>query len=229
MLHTLYPSYVLSSFPAMSDAQNQELADIAWAVSRQNLALDAVHPADASAYHRLKSENMFEAYADNATVRHFAALVDGSVRDFLWQAYGYRCEHPIRHLAVALCQRDDVGTSGISVHTHAAPISVAYYPRFRIQTVPNAAVGQAGKNGEIDFYNPAALPRKPWPTPRRDHHHAALFRVRPTEGQMLVFEGHMPHGSAQFASGERVCLFISSTPEIPGKTKGLLLQEILHG
>lgn len=227
-INVLYPNYVGVGYSSLTQAENDELADLAWAIQDLNIAKDAIHPAYSKQFYEMRPENLLEGYKHLPVVQKFISFVDQAVRDYLLEAYGYECQEQIKLLSEVFCQDDSTGTSGMVTHTHNAPINVVYYPRVNVPTVPDAVTGKAGRNGEIDFFNPTGNPKKPWPSLKRGHHHATIFRLKPESGMFTLFEGYMPHSAAQFAAGgERVVIPTSCYPVFTYKNDGLTKEELL--
>lgn len=227
-LNVLYPSFVAVGDSALSADDNDVLAGLAWETQARNIHKDAAHPAHTTAFYQARPENLLELYAHVPAVKRFAEFTDATVRRYLAEAYGYDCKEPVKLLAEVFCQNHTTGTSGMAAHTHSAPINFVYYPRVQIRRVPQAVTGKAGRNGEIDFFNPTGNPKKPWPALRRDFHQASIFRLEPRTGMYTVFEGYLPHSSAQFdAGGERVVIPVSCYPVFAYKNDGVTIQELV--
>lgn len=225
-LHVLYPAYCMTVGGLLTPAKNSVLADLAWDMAKRNAAKDHTFQAHTDGYHKIRPECMFERFKEAPEVRELAVLADSIAREYLLRAYGYLCKEPINMLAETFCQDETTGTSGMATHTHNAPINVVYYPRIRKDDVADATTGRAGRNGELDFFNPTGAPKKPWPCLARGHHHASIFRVNPVDGLAVCFEGYMPHSAAQFQGQERTVITVSCTPKMPGKNDGLTLEEL---
>jgi hypothetical protein len=227
-IHALYPSYLGVGYAPLTHAENEDLAEMAWEIHSQNMHKDAAFPAHSKGFYAIRPQNLLENYQRNPVAQKFARFVDQAVRDYLLGAYGYVCHEQIRLLSEVFCPDDSTGTSGMVTHTHNAPINMVYYPRVRIPPVGEAVTGKAGRNGEVDFFNPTGRPKKPWPTLKQAHFHASAFRLKPASGMFTVFEGYLPHSSAQFAaSGERVVITTSCSPIFPNSNPGLTMDELL--
>jgi hypothetical protein len=229
-LYTLYPSFVLEDSSNFSKEENALLSELAWKTCHLNDNTEKTHQLQSGQYFTRPRINMLEEYVHEPVVKKLALLADYYARLYLKEAYGYSCTLPIKLMAEPFCQDGTTGTHGIMTHSHRGkPLLVTYYPSVKINPRSESkVVGNSGLNGQVDFYDPSGEGKRWWNNHNPAHLTASVARFPVSEGSILVFEGHLPHGSCSFEGEERVCIPVICYPQMPQKNGGLSLRELEH-
>lgn len=231
-LQAIFPSFVMHKRHEMPEGYNDALFELAAEDSTANFLVDDGNPKNVGMRNNHLGHirhNFLVDFKDHPEVQLLMRMVDQSIREYLQMVYKYDHQGDIRMMSDTFWQRgkDFNEDTGIVTHTHRCDLVATYYPRIRLdEDCPDTALHR----GAVRFYDPANVGKRMWPCNNSNEwFYGGWFNVEPQEGSLCIFEGHIPHDSAQFVGSERMCIPILCDLELPNEHCKVPVSQLLGG
>lgn len=223
----IYPRFVYERQWDKSEAFNDALYEVATRDAAANRVPKGGHAKaiGEKTTHLAHLRHNFLMEQKHPCVAELACMVDKAVRDYLQLVYAYQHEGPVRMMSDTFYQSRERGENvGINCHTHfRTDIVATYYVRTGIEEGETNPL----RMGALRFYDPQNLGERPWPNNNPQICTSGWANVIPSNGLMVLFEGHMPHDSTYFGGSERLCIPVMCEVATPRSHIKASLPEIL--